>query len=134
MQPTMILSLQGQEIFGAEILGAQHPVESHNHEAIRPSMSRCYGRVWDWLDAMGVTAVGMRRFESGKAGWGTWIRTTISRVRVCCPTVRRSPKREGWVDSIGPALLGRWFPARAGQPWAGRADSGPGARFAPRFF
>ena len=25
-------------------------------------------------------------------GWGTWIRTKVNRVRVCCPTARRSPK------------------------------------------
>ena len=26
-------------------------------------------------------------------GWGTWIRTTIGRVRICSPTIRRSPSR-----------------------------------------
>ena len=27
-------------------------------------------------------------------GWGTWIRTTTNRVRVCRPTVRRFPSAE----------------------------------------
>ena len=54
-----------------------------------------------------------------RAGWGRWIRTTVSRVRVCCPTARRSPNRTHRVQEF-PAPGARGGPSITTPPaWVG---------------
>ena len=59
-----------------------------------------------------------------KDGWGTWIRTTTNRFRVCRPTVRRFPSARRRPPILPLAVNhGQLWASRVGYLWGGKVST-----------